>query len=190
MWVVLSALLILILVICYVRVRMENQHARHLKDNVFLSDKVKSPAVYGIVKPVILLPEEYEGRNLELVLLHENVHIRFADNLWRLLATAIVAVHWFNPCCWHFLKAFMADLELACDDRVLLRIGESRKKEYALTLLECKQPAMPFASAFGGSKLRLRMENILSFRKLTWVSAVTFLMLVGVMFCILLTNAN
>jgi len=123
-------------------------------------------------------------------LLHEKMHIRSRDNLWRMIAFVIVAFHWFNPFCWLFLKEFLADIELSCDERVLVKSGHERVKEYALSLLESKQGTTFFASAFGGAKIRTRIENILSFKKLTWVSLTVFVILIGVIFYVLLTNAG
>ena len=154
-----------------------------------LADVNKRAAVYGIVRPKILLPMSYKGRN-DLIIAHEKMHIRRLDNLWRMLAFITVAVHWFNPLCWLFLKEFLADLELSCDERVLATLGADRTKEYASSLLESTQGTAVFASAFGGAKIRTRIENILSFKKMTWFSLMVFVSLISVIFYVLLTNAG
>ena len=89
-----------------------------------------------------------------------------------------------------FLRALLADLELSCDERVLVKLGANRSKEYATALLECRQGPTVFASAFGGARIRTRIENVLSFRKLTWISLVVFVALIGIIFYVLLTNAG
>ena len=142
------------------------------------------------VKPKIILPASYKDSDIELIVLHEITHIRSLDNLWRIIAFVIVAVHWFNPFSWLFLKGFLADLELSCDERVLTRIGSDRAKDYASSLLESRQAVTVFASAFGGAKIRTRIENILSFKKLTWLSLTVFIALIGAIFYALLTNAG
>ena len=162
----------------------------HWKDNIFLSEKVISPAAYGIVKPRIILPLSYKDRDTELVILHEKTHIHSLDNLWRILAFIITAVHWFDPFCWLFLKCFLTDLELSCDEHVLAKLGADRAKEYALTLLESRPGMTVFASAFGGAKIRTRIENILSFQKMTWLSLTVFAALIGAICFCLLTNAG
>ena len=131
-----------------------------------------------------------KDKDIELIILHEKMHIRRADNLWRILAFLIVAVHWFNPLCWVFLKLFLEDIELSCDERVLVKLGEHRAKEYALSLLESGQSVTIFASAFGGAKIRTRIENILSFRNITWFSLAVFVSLIVTIFYVLLTNAG
>ena len=189
-WAVVALAIVLMLTAIYCTTLFEIKDSKYLRENVYLSEKISSPAVYGILKPKIVLPASYKDRDIELIVQHEKTHIRGLDNLWRMIAFLIVAVHWFNPFSWLFLKAFLADLELSCDERVLVKLGADRSKEYASALLECKQGATVFASAFGGARIRTRIENILSFRKLTWISLAAFIALISVIFYVLLTNAG
>ena len=189
-WIIVLLAILLTLVVTYFTTIYEIRDSTHLRDNIYLSEKIISPAVYGIVKPKIILPAFYKNREVDLIILHEKAHIRSFDNMWRVIAFIIVAVHWFNPLCWLFLKMFLADLELSCDERVLAKLGADRAKEYASSLLESRQGTTVFASAFGGAKIRTRIENILSFKKLTWLSFTMFVALMGVIFYVLLTNAG
>lgn len=189
-WVIVSLAILLMLVVTYFTTIYEIKDSTHIRDNIYLSEKIISPAVYGIVKPKIILPASYKDRDVDLVILHENTHIRSFDNLWRMIAFVIVALHWFNPLCWLFLKEFLADLELSCDERVLTKIGSDRAKDYASSLLESRQRTTVLASTFGGAKIRTRIENIMSFKKLTWLSLTVFIALIGTIFYALLTNAG
>lgn len=189
-WIIVSLSILLMLAVTYFTTIYEIKDSTHLKDNIYLSEKIVSPAVYGIIKPKIILPASFKDRDIELIVLHEKTHMRCFDNLWRIIAFVIVAVHWFNPLSWLFLKGFLADLELSCDERVITKIGYARAKDYASSLLESKQGATVFASAFGGVKIRTRIENILSFKKLTWLSLTVFIVLIGAIFYALLTNAG
>lgn len=189
-WIIVFLAILLMLAVTYFTTLYEMKDATHLHNNIYLSDKIISPAVYGIIKPRIILPVSYKDKDIELIILHEKMHIRRADNLWRMLAFLIAAAHWFNPICWVLLKLFLADLELSCDECVLVKLGDSRAKEYARSLLESRQGATVFASAFGGAKIRTRIENILSFKKMTWFSLTVFIALIGAIFYVLLTNAG
>ncbi len=189
-WIIVSLSILLMLAVTYFTTVYEIKDSTHLRDNIFLSEKIVSPAVYGIIKPKIILPASYKERDVELIILHEKTHIRSLDNLWRIIAFVIVAIHWFNPLSWLFLKGFLTDLELSCDERVITKIGYDRAKDYASSLLESKQGATVFASAFGGAKIRTRIENILSFKRLTWLSLTVFIALIGAIFYVLLTNAG
>ena len=189
-WIIVSLSILLMLAVTYFTTVYEIKNSAHLKDNIYLSEKIVSPAVYGIIKPKIILPASYKVRNVELIILHEKTHIRSLDNLWRIIAFVIVAIHWFNPLSWLFLKGFLADLELSCDERVITKIGYDRAKDYASSLLESKQGVTVFASTFGGAKIHTRIENIVSFKKLTWLSLTVFIALIGAIFYVLLTNAG
>lgn len=189
-WLFVFLVIILMFSFTYFTTIYAIKDATHLRENVYLTDKVKTPAVYGIVKPKIVLPKSYNDKNVELILLHEKTHIRGFDNLWRVIAIVIVSVHWFNPFCWWFLKEFLSDLELSCDERVLIKLGGIKIKEYALALIESRRKTTMFTSSFGGAKIHKRIENILSFKKLTWLSLTAFIILSGVIFYTLLTNAD
>lgn len=189
-WIIISSAVLLMLIATYFSTLYELRDSIRLNDGIYLSKKVLSPAVYGIVRPKIILPESYKDRDYSIVALHEKTHIRCLDNLWRIIAFVIVAVHWFNPFCWLFLKAFLADIELSCDERVVSKLGADRAKDYATALLENRQETTVFASAFGGAKIQTRIENILSFKKMTWFSLVVFIILISVIFYVLLTNAG
>ena len=189
-WSIVFLALVLMLAVIYATTLREVKDAAHLRDNIYLSDKVTTPAVYGILKPRIVLPAACQEKDMDLILLHERTHIRRGDNLWRMLAFLITAAHWFNPLAWVFLKLLLADLELACDERVMGSLGGARARDYALSLLDSRESANVFASAFGGAKIRTRIENILSFRKMTRLSLAVFLTLIATMFYLLLTNAG
>ena len=189
-WVIVFWAIILMLAVIYFMTLREMRNVKYLRDNIYLSDKITSPAVYGIIKPRIILPTSFEGKDIDLILLHEKMHIRRADNLWRLLAFLVVSAHWFNPLCWVFLRLFLTDLELSCDECVLVKLGTGHSREYALSLLDSKESANVFTSSFGGAKIRIRIENILSFKKITWISLIVFLILLTAIFYVLLTNAG
>ncbi len=189
-WLIVFLCVVIMILIIYFTTLCEIKNASHLRNNIYLSEKVKTPAVYGIIKPKIILPYSCKEKDIELIILHEEMHIRRADNLWRILAFMITAAHWFNPLCWIFLKLLLEDLELACDECVLARLGDDRAKEYALSLLENGRETNVFASAFGGAKIRTRIKNILCFKKLTWFSLVSLAVFIAAVFCVLLTNAG
>jgi beta-lactamase regulating signal transducer with metallopeptidase domain len=82
-----------------------------------------SPALVGLLTPRIALPVDFDERfkpaERELILVHEEVHRDRLDNLWNLLASLLVAWHWWNPLAWWGARRLQADQELACDAAVL-----------------------------------------------------------------------
>lgn len=189
-WFLVFVGILLILAAVYLRTTREAGTSIHLRENIYLSQNVTTPAVCGILRPKILLPLSFRDRDTELILLHEKNHIRRRDNLWRLLATLLAAAHWFNPLSLVFLKLFLTDLELSCDECVLTKLGDTGRKRYASTLLDSRQNARIFSSGFGGAKLRPRIERILSYRNMTRFSLGAFSALAAVISYILLTNAS
>lgn len=188
-WFVAGLALMIAFFIIYAVTLGELSDARRLEGNVFVSEKVTSPALYGVLKPRIILPVGYRENELKYILMHERAHARRGDNLVRLLALVTVCVHWFNPLAWLFLKLLFADLELACDETVLRKCNSEQRKEYAHALLSAVERTSVFASSFGGAKIRLRVENILSYKKLSALSAVGMAVLLIAIAYILLTNA-
>lgn len=189
-WAAVFLVIVVALSASYVTALAGLRDAVLLRDNIYLSEKVRSPAVYGVFRPRIVLPPPCAEKEPEYVLAHERAHIRRADNLWRLIAFFITAIHWFNPFAWLFLKLFLADTEHACDETVIAKYDARERKEYAHALLESGERTEILASPFGGAKIRARIANILTFRRLTGLSAAGFAALLAAVFHILLTNAG
>jgi beta-lactamase regulating signal transducer with metallopeptidase domain len=188
-WAVVAAAAILCSVALYIFTKSALKGSEHIKDNIYRSDKVLSPAVYGIIKPKIILPSNIADTDLDYILKHEQIHILRKDNLWRVIAVITACVHWFNPLAWIFLKSFFADMELACDAKVIKDLNEEDKKSYASALLSCSIGQTYYASAFGGAKTRVRIENILSYKKLTLVASLCFAALFVAIAVTVITNA-
>ncbi len=189
-WIVGALAVLIVLAVLYRSTIKEMRDAVPLKENVYLSEKIEGPAVYGIFRPRIVLPASSAGRDLRYILAHEETHIRRGDNLWRLLGFFAAAVHWFNPLSWVFLKAFLADLELACDEKAVAALNEPERREYAAMLLDCAESRNVFASAFGGAKIRTRIENVLSFKRMTGAAVICLSAFTAAIIVTLITNAG
>ena len=86
------------------------------------SDVVTVPMVWGLFRPVILLPAnatEWEPERQHAVLLHELAHIQRQDWLMQTMAQVTCAVYWFNPLVWFAARRMRTEVERACDDHVL-----------------------------------------------------------------------
>lgn len=102
-----------------------------------------TPAMVGIRQPKLLLPEDWQTRfnerSLRHILLHELLHIRHRDLLWNWVATAVQALHWFNPLVWFVVSRFQADRELRCDAGALAILAPSERLDYGHTLLRIQE---------------------------------------------------
>lgn len=137
------------------------------------SDRVSAPLTYGILRPVILLPEGFDcgdAAQLGYVLTHEWVHIRRFDGLAKLLIAAAACLHWWNPFVWVLSALFNRDLELACDEEVVRRHGVASRAAYAralITLEERKSGLAPFCSSFNHNAMEERIVAIMKIRNLS-----------------------
>jgi len=188
-WIIVSCAVMLSLVLLYFLTKSELKTAQLISGKIYQSDRITAPAVYGIIQPKIMIPAQIAAGDLDYILLHEQVHIARRDNLLRVIALLTACVHWFNPLSWVFLKYFFADMELACDAKVIKNLDEHQTKEYALALLTCASGKAFFASEFGGTKTKLRLETILSYKKLTLFSSLCLAALLISLAVIMITNA-
>ncbi len=81
---------------------------------VYACALLSSPALTGLLRPRILLPEGVEEERRAFALAHEAMHARRRD-LWRkALLLWVCALHWFNPLVWLLRRAAERDMEIAC----------------------------------------------------------------------------
>ena len=190
-WIIVAIAALLTIAGLYYLTVSELKKAVPRKGNLYEGGMVNTPTVYGIWKPKIILPIGISEEHLNYILAHEKVHIRRRDNVWRMLAILAACIHWFNPLSWIFLRCFLRDCEMACDEAAVKNMNGEERKQYALTLLAyASEDLTVFSSAFGGSKVKVRIKNVLSYRKLTIFSTVCFIALVITIALLLLTNAS
>lgn len=190
-WTVVFAVLLMTLLLMYHRAKAQTGDSLHLYKNIYESDRITSPAVYGVFRPKIIVPKGMPVQDLSYAVLHETAHISRGDNFFRCAALLTACFHWFNPMVWIFLKYYLADMELACDAKVMTKLDEKERRQYAASLLNCLAPVgkLLFVSPFGGAKIKMRVENILSYTKLTAAACVCFVLFLTAIAVALLTNA-
>jgi bla regulator protein BlaR1 len=115
-----------------------------------------SPVVVGWLRPLIVLPHDFESRYTEeertLILAHERMHVRrgdlFANAAWTLMRCLL----WFNPLAHVATSRFRFDQELACDASTLRGAGRS-PKVYATAMLKTliADASAPLSSAWQAS---------------------------------------
>ncbi len=180
--------------ISYRHVVKRVEEAVLLKDNIYQSEYVASPFVFGVIRPRIYVPFSLKGESLDCVIAHERTHIKRYDHIVRLLAFLLLTVYWINPLTWVFYMLLCRDMELACDEMVLKQIGMDKKKLYSQTLLECsvspkKITVCPLA--FGEMSVKQRIKNILNFGKpAVWLVAGTVLLCVILVVCFMTNPVN
>lgn len=110
--------------------------------HLFQSGRIDGPMTYGIFRPVIVMPVDFDWDAwpaARLALEHEYAHILRLDALKKLSGLIIACLYWFDPLVWVALAFFNRDLELACDEVVVKQCSPNRKKAYAHLILDIAQ---------------------------------------------------
>ena len=137
---------------------------------VMSSPSLIEPGIFGIFRPVLLLPEGIADRltpaQLQSILAHELCHVRRRDNLAAAIHMLVEATFWFHPLVWWIGARLIEERERACDEEVL-RSG-SEPGVYAESILQvCKfylESPLECAAGVTGSDLKKRIESIMSGR--------------------------
>ena len=132
------------------------------------SPTILEPGVFGIVRPVIVLPNGITDRlnqaQLEAILAHELCHVHRGDNLTASVHMLVETIFWFHPLLWWIGSRLVDEREQACDEEVL-RLG-SEPQVYAEGILRvCKfylASLLPSLSGVSGSNLKQRIERIMT----------------------------
>ena len=160
-----------------------------LRDNIYESEFVDSPFVFGVVKPNIYLPMHMDEGTAAYVIAHEHAHLARRDHWWKVLGYLVLALHWFNPLVWVAYILFCRDIELACDEKVVKGLDGAARADYSQALLSCAAPRRAVAAcplAFGEGNIKTRVKSALHYKKPAfWVAAVAVLAVVIVAVCFL-----
>ncbi|MET0649548.1 MAG: M56 family metallopeptidase [Pyrinomonadaceae bacterium] len=131
---------------------------------------VSEPGVWGIWRPVVLLPEGVAERldddELKAVFMHELSHVERWDNLAGVFQRALCCLFWFHPVVWLIGRRLLAEREQACDDMVVRRGGASAvyANGIAKVCRYCLGWEVAGLAKATGSDLRQRIERIISNR--------------------------
>lgn len=160
-----------------------------LRDNIYESEFVDSPFVFGVVKPNIYLPMHMDEGTAAHVIAHERAHLARRDHWWKVLGYLVLALHWFNPLVWVAYILFCRDIELACDEKVVKGLDGAARADYSQALLSCAAPRRAVAAcplAFGEGNIKTRVKSALHYKKPAfWVAAAAVLAVVIVAVCFL-----
>ncbi len=153
---------------------IEENHIKGSLD-LYTNSLVSSPLLIGLFRPRIILPNaELSERDFYYTVLHELIHYRRRDMLYKWLMQFTLCVHWFNPFVYLMKNEVNRLCELSCDERVIKLIPENARISYGDALLN--------AAAVGGSYkdtlasvtlheskelLKRRLDAIMNYKKFT-----------------------
>ena len=140
------------------------------------TDKVTSPALYGFLRPRLLLPtgilSKLNKEQLRHVFLHELAHLKRGDIYFGWLTALLQTLHWFNPLVWYAFHKMRVDRELACDELAISAMKSGENNEYGKTIVSLLEDfsAPQYTPGLAGileekSQLRHRISMIANGRK-------------------------
>jgi len=135
-----------------------------------VTEAAVEPGVFGVFRPVLLVPKGIEDRltagQFEAVLTHERCHVRRRDNLWAALHRVVETAFWFHPFVWWIGARMIAERERACDEAVLSAGGDAVAYAGGLVNVCRHYLVSPLACAAGvsGGPLQRRVREILDGR--------------------------
>lgn len=144
-----------------------------------------APGVFGVFRPVVILPRavmrELPEEQMQTVLAHELCHVRRHDNLTAAIHKCVEAIFWFHPLVWWIGGQLLREREVACDESVI-EAGHAQSI-YAESILHvCRlgvTSKFSGVAASTGGDLIQRMSSIMSKERASPIDLGRFLLLLA-----------
>lgn len=175
------------------------QMGTHRSVRVIATDLVCGPALFGLVRPYLLLPDrvlvDMDRNELRYIFLHELAHLRRYDIFFGMVTSVLHILHWFNPLVGYGLRRMRADQELACDGLALSRLNTHEAAAYGHTVLRLIEQLLKSRSRFmltgflgGRARIKQRLAMISRFTKETYRYSPLAIVIIGILGYIGLTD--
>ena len=134
---------------------------------IMYSEEILTPLSIGFFPKttyVILPHREYAQEELRLIFRHEAIHIGRQDCFAKFFMTFCACICWFNPVSWMAVRYCSTDMELSCDEIVLLKENQETKRRYAELLLKTAGSDRGFSSCLSASSKAMfyRLTHVLN----------------------------
>lgn len=142
-----------------------------------------APGVFGVFRPVLILPSavlhELSESHLQTILAHEMSHVNRRDNLTAAIHKLVEVMFWFHPLVWWIGANLLREREAACDESVVE--GGHQQQVYAESILQvCRLGVTAkFAgmAASSGGDLVQRVTSIMSNQRVRPIDNARFALL-------------
>ena len=113
---------------------------------------------------VVLPKRDYTAEELVLVFRHELIHISRRDASVKFFMVCCTAICWFNPLVWVAMRRSAEDMELCCDETVLLAEEASVRLRYGELLLSTAGDERGFTTCLAASAgaMRYRLRRVMA----------------------------
>lgn len=150
-----------------------NRAVRSIATRMGLSTRIRvlvtsepiGPAVFGMLRPTIVLPEgilNQSSEKLNAILAHEVVHIKRRDALFTMFIAGVKVIWWFNPLVWLAASRANQFAERTCDLEVIrfLKLDRGVYAHCLVDVLAAKQQYRPVFGLPGVRASELTRERI------------------------------
>jgi beta-lactamase regulating signal transducer with metallopeptidase domain len=157
--------------------------------SVILNPLRESPFVFGISKPVLVLPESFSQsvtpETFKSVIAHELAHVDSNDNFWNLMALVLTKIFFFNPLIY-IGNMFYTDVQEKAADLRAIQVLNFSKSKFAESFFEMisfcnseKHLISPLLSTFGFRSLKSRLGFLAEANDPKRISGLVYILIAG-----------
>lgn len=190
-WFLGIAILLIYAISSAVKLHFKLRASRRIFDNVYEIASIRTPFVFGFIRPKVYLPVGLSEKEKAYILKHEQTHIKRFDHIIKPFAYLVLCIHWFNPLVWVAFFLMSEDMELSCDESVIRQMGSEIKKDYLTSLLSLSTGKRMIGGsplAFVESNTKGRIMNLLNYKKPAFWAVIVGMIVVVAMIVGLMSN--
>jgi beta-lactamase regulating signal transducer with metallopeptidase domain len=143
----------------------------------------ESPAVFGCLRPVVVLPlaalTGLSPWQVEAIIAHELAHIKRWDLLVNAFQIATETLLFYHPAVWWVNRVIRNEREHCCDDIAVEACGNAHDYARALAQLEESRSASIWAMAANGGVLTSRIGRLLGVKRAARSMSVAGMAVIG-----------
>lgn len=142
---------------------------------LLVNRRIPSPMLLGFFHPCVVLPSaDLPDMDFAYTVMHELVHCKRRDMVYKWLVQITVCLHWFNPLVYLLRKNTDRFCELSCDEAVIAGLGQVERFAYGDTLLRAarrggtyKNTVLSLALSDNKKRMKERLDAIMGFKRAT-----------------------
>lgn len=170
---------------------------------LIITDTVDVPAIFGMIKPKILLPTSLSNLSdseIEFIFIHELCHYKRKDNCLSIILLILQCIHWFNPFINYILKRARQDIEIATDYKVSSILEPKDLISYGMTILTVlssinNTKSTPILTNMINDKKNveeriMNIKNIMKFKENKVILTLIGVLTIGTISPLILTNSK
>lgn len=142
------------------------------KPMLYVSQAIPSPVAFGVLHPSIAVPSGFSDNYAYYAFLHELMHVRQFDTIYKWIVEFVVCIHWFNPMVYVLRHETARACELSCDEAVIQKLNHTSIRAYGDTLLATlRHSTTPFGATMtlplskNAKWMKERLAAIMEFKK-------------------------